>query len=136
VTIAGAQIFRYATTGLINTVIGLLVIILLQSWAGWSSYAANAGGYLAGIGSGFLLNRRWTFERRSGIGSALIRYVAWFLACYALNVTILWVGLEIFHWPAAPTQVAAIAAYSVAFYFACKVKVFYPPDPVLSDRGR
>lgn len=120
------QAFRYVIVGLLNTLVGLLVIVASHTVLGLSPYAANACGYVAGILVGFVANRNWTFRHFGPIGLSAALYVTIFAACYALNLAVLWLGLTVFGWPAPLAQAAAMVVYTVCFFVGCKALVFWP----------
>ena len=77
-----------------------------------------------GIGIGYELNRRWTFDSSRSVLITAPRYLLVFVVSYAINVSVLAAALR---WPGIPlmaAQAAAIAAYSLAFYFLCRLVVF------------
>jgi putative flippase GtrA len=127
---------RYLIVGVANTVVGLAVILLLQSVAGLSPYAANAGGYICGILLGFALNRGWTFRSDGSYGSTASRYVLVFGVCYALNLATLLVATHWLHWPAALAQAVSLSVYSITFFCLCRNVVFGSPEESISKLRR
>jgi putative flippase GtrA len=121
------QALRYALVGLLNTLVGLLVIVAFQALLGLSPYVANACGYAAGILVGFVANRNWTFRHSGPLGLSAALYVTMFAACYALNLAVLWLGLAVLGWPIALAQATAMVVYTVCFFVGCKVLVFWHP---------
>lgn len=121
------QASRYAVVGLLNTLIGLLVIVACQALLGFSPYVANACGYAAGIVVGYAANRNWTFRNSGAIGLSAALYVAMFATCYVLNLVVLWLGLNVLGWPAALAQTAGMVTYTVCFFVGCKLVVFWRP---------
>lgn len=120
------QVLRYAIVGVLNTLVGLLVILASHALLGLSPYIANACGYAVGILVGFIANRNWTFRHSGSIGVSATLYVAMFAACYALNVAVLWLGMNILGWPVALAQTTAMIVYSVCFFVGCRLLVFWP----------
>jgi putative flippase GtrA len=115
---------RFVLTGVANTAVGLLVIVLCAQWLGWSPYAANAAGYVAGLALGYLLNRGWTFgdQRRATVTAP--RYVIAFAIAYGANVAVLAAGLHALALPAPLAQALALTTYSVVFFLLCRYFVF------------
>jgi len=114
---------RYVLVGLVNTLAGVGSVLFAQEVLGLSPYVANASGYLLGISIGFLLNHKWTFRYSGPIHASALLYGAAFAGCYLLNVVVLSIALSL-RWPAILAQAAAIAAYSISFFFMCKELVF------------
>lgn len=69
---------RYLVVGLLNTLVGLLVIIALQALLGFSPVVANACGYATGLAASFIANRSWTFRHSGSIGRSAALYAAMF----------------------------------------------------------
>lgn len=120
----GFQASRYLVVGLLNTLVGLLVIVALQALLGVSPYVANACGYATGIVVGFLANRSWTFRHSGPVALSAALYAAMFTVCYSLNLAVLWLALNVLGWPAALAQLAGMSTYTVSFFVGCKMVVF------------
>lgn len=115
---------RFIAVGALNTAAGLATIAAALYVFHTDPYIANALGFAVGVGIGYELNRRWTF---SSSRSALItapRYLLVFAVSYAINVGVLSAALRMPGIPLMAAQAAAIAAYSLAFYFLCRLVVF------------
>jgi len=119
-----AQGARFAAVGLVNTAVGLAVILGLQLLTPLGPYLANAGGYAAGLSVSFLLNRSWTFGAAgAGLDRQALRFALAFAAAYALNLGVLAGGIAA-GLPPAAAQLPAICAYTGAFFVASRVWVF------------
>jgi putative flippase GtrA len=59
-----AQILRYCTVGIVNTMVSLALAALLLA-AGTPLLVASACAFGAGAATGYVLNRRWTFGARA-----------------------------------------------------------------------
>jgi putative flippase GtrA len=121
----GSPLPRYALVGALNTLLGAGVIAVLHLGAGCAPLAANAGGYAAGLCSGYLLQRRFTFGSRRRHRSGVPAYAATVVASYGLNAAVLqallWGGT-----PVLPAQAAALASYTVCAYLLQRHLVFRP----------
>lgn len=115
---------RYSITGVLNTFVGFGVIALARGALGWSEYTANALGYAVGLCVGFVANRQWSFQDSGSPAVTFALYCLAFACCYLLNVGVLWFALNVLGWTGLLAQAAAIAAYSVTFFIACKTLVF------------
>ena len=118
---------RFVLTGVLNTVAGLTVIVLTRDFVGLSDYAANAAGYAVGLGLGFWLNRKWTFEDRQQVTKTAPRYALAFAFSYATNVTMLHVCLDMLAVERNLAQIAAVSTYSATFFLLCRRLVFQSP---------
>jgi putative flippase GtrA len=120
---------RFGLAGLVNTVVGFAVIVTLDPGLHAPPALANAAGYGAGIGVGFLLNRAFVFRSRTGLAASGARYVLAAFGAFILNQAVLRAaGLAL---GAAPlshiaAQVTAMASYTAAFFVLCRLWVFRP----------
>jgi putative flippase GtrA len=111
--------------GLLNTALGLLVVVLCAEGLGWSPYFANAAGYAAGLAFGFAVNRVWTFgdQRRATVTAP--RYLLAFGVSYSANLVVLAVMLRSGLDPTV-SQGLALTTYSAVFFLTCRFFVFVP----------
>jgi putative flippase GtrA len=120
-------IARFGLAGLINTAIGFAVVVVLDPVLGLSPPLANAAGYAVGISVGFVLNRGFVFRSRTGLPAAGLRYLIAAACAFVLNQIVLRVagavlgGGSVQHVAA---QLMAMAVYSVALFFLCRLWVF------------
>jgi len=120
---------RFGLAGLVNTAVGLAVIVLLDPVLALPPPLANAAGYATGVGVGFLLNRGFVFRSRTGLPASGLRYLVAALCAFALNqLTLHVVGLALGGGPVhhLAAQLTAMAVYSVALFFLCRLWVFRP----------
>lgn len=123
-----ATIFRhtamkFASVGVVNTLLTLVIIFALKSLFGVSDPVANFVGYLAGLVCSFTLNQRWTFQH-GAIGLAVVtRFAAAFIFSYVINIAVvlLVIRLGLNHYLA---HLAGMPFFTVAFYFSCRDFVF------------
>ncbi len=80
------QLSRYGAVGVVNTLIGYVVIVTLHLVAGLSLVAANLAGYAAGLSFSYFANRRWTFGRRGPSRHALPAFLALVAIGFAANL--------------------------------------------------
>jgi putative flippase GtrA len=117
------QALRFAATGAINTLLCLSVIVSLESLFGVGDVLANLTGYSVGLGTSFLLNRRWTFESNDRWMPALLRFLGVFAGAYLLNIAVvlglLRAGLNDYL-----AHVGGMPFYTAAFYIGCRYLVF------------
>lgn len=102
---------RYAAAGVLNTLLGGGLILLLQGPLGCTPLVANAGGYALGLLAGYGLQRRWVFGSARPHRSGMPAYLAAVALAWAFNAAVLqaalWAGV-----PAPWAQAAALAAYT------------------------
>jgi len=122
-----ALVARFGLAGLVNTGIGFTVIASLDVGLHMSPPLANAAGYLVGMGVGFVLNRRFVFKSQSSARATAPRYITTVIAAFVLNQLILrGVGAALGPGtlPHLAAQLAAMAAYTLSVFLACRFWVF------------
>lgn len=86
------QLVRFVIAGGLATLIYTAVYSPLAGLGITSEQVANFFGYLAAMGSGYLLHSRWSFRGHgAGVGQTTTRFLAVSLVSYAMNT--LWVFL-------------------------------------------
>lgn len=118
-----ALVARFLAGGAFNTAFGFAAILLLSA-AGLAPAAANAGGFAIGLGVSFLVNRLFVFRGRGLFGAELGRYMAAFVAAYAVNLAVLEIILRFARWPAPVAQFLAVAVYALVMFVLCRTVVF------------
>lgn len=127
-----SALLRYCAIGVLNTAVGYSLIVLLQAGLEWNPNAANAGGYIAGWGIAYVLNRRYAFSSTTPHRLAAPAFAAAALSCFLLNLAVLNVATAI-GVPKAYGQALAVLAYTVSFFLACKLLVFRAADSTASN---
>lgn len=116
------QLSRYLSGGVFNTAVGLATIVLLMA-AGVPPLLANAGGYAAGLGCSFVINRRYVFQSDGFAALALLRYVGAFVVSFLGNLLVL-AGTLALGLHALLGQCIAAVFYTVSMYVLCRFHVF------------
>ncbi len=78
---------RFATVGLLCTLVDVMLFSVLHGLAGLPALAANTLSYSAGIVVSFLLHRRWTFAQRprKALGAQFSQFAAVSLSALLVN---------------------------------------------------
>lgn len=84
------QLLRYGIVGLMNTLLTLVVIYVLKSFAGVDPWTSNACGYVAGFINSFVWNKLWVFRSHKGFFRESILFGLGFLICYAIQFVTTW----------------------------------------------
>ncbi|MFN7166883.1 MAG: GtrA family protein [Pannonibacter sp.] len=121
------QLFAFGVTGLLNTGIGLGVIVALGTLLHFDPWLANLGGYAVGLCVSFVLNRYWTFGKQA-LGMPVLSFLVAFAVSYLVNLAVLMVVVR--WWPSYHLlgQVVALGSYSVVFFLICRFLVFRTPQ--------
>ena len=127
---------RFASVGLFNTLLSLLVIMGMDRGLHANPQAANAAGYAVGIASGFLLSRRFVFRSGASSRATAPKYLLTVAAGFCLNQLVLLEARRLLAgWPLDHLlpQLCAMASYTLSVFTACRFWVFRAPiDPVIA----
>lgn len=121
-----AYVLRFATVGVVNTLIGYAVIFLCMYGLGLGPVTSNVLGYAVGLVVSFVLNRTYTFRSRVAAGPQALRFAVFFGLAYLLNLGILlWLTREV-GVASGIAQLAGGVAYFVVFFLLSRYFVFAP----------
>jgi putative flippase GtrA len=122
------QLGRFLSVGVLNMVVGLLVIYACKWFFNANDVAANAIGYAAGLTTSFTLNSRWTFDYRGPQLPALAKFLAVALVAYGMNLLTVLLLIHRVGVDAYLAQALGIPAYTLTSFLASKYIVFrHPP---------
>lgn len=113
------SILRFASVGVVNTLLTITVIFLLKLLARVPDVPANLVGYSVGLGCSFLLNKRWTFGHRGALWPALVRFLTVFCVAYLLNIGIVLASLRL-GVNDYLAHLVGMPVYTLAFYAGCR----------------
>ena len=125
----GTHAWRFAVVGVLNTAVGLAVILCGMVFLGWGDVAANALGYTVGLVVSFVGNRSWTFGDRGPWGPALLRFLLVFAVAYLLNLLTLFLVRDGLHLRSYVAQIGGCAVYTIAFFLGSRTLAFRNPSP-------
>lgn len=122
------KLLRFATVGVVNTLIGYTVIFGCMHLLNMGPVISNVLGYMTGIVISFVLNRHYTFRSKAAAWPEALRFGVFFGAAWLLNLGVL-IGLTRFTnvGPSIAQLVAGIA-YFGAFFVLSKLFVFRPDN--------
>lgn len=118
------EIIRFLLVGVVNTLVGLVVIFGLKFFLQAGDVLANAAGYLVGLSVSFLLNRSWTFRHRGNVGGAAVRFFAAFIIAYAINLSVVLTLIEWWSVNGYLAQALGVPPYTVTFFLLSKYFAF------------
>ncbi len=117
---------KFASVGIINTLLSIAIIFTLKYFANASDVLSNAFGYLSGLTCSFILNKSWTFEHSETTWSALPKFLLVFGVSYLINIftVLIFIKMGVNDYYA---QLTGIPLYSITFYFGSKYFAFSRP---------
>lgn len=126
------ELGRFLSVGVVNMLVGLLVIYACKWFFHAGDVLANAIGYGVGLCTSFALNSRWTFGYRGPQLPALVKFLVVAAVAYGMNLAavllaIHWAGLNGYL-----AQALGIPPYTLTTYLLSKFVVFRRPQPPVS----
>lgn len=119
------QLWRYGVTGVLNTALGLAVIVGLHTVVGVGLFLSNILGYAAGIALSFVLNRNWTFGHTGALSASALRFTLVVSVGFALSYTVL-TALMALGQPYLAAQLAGVLTYSTFVFIGSRHVAFAP----------
>ena len=127
----GEYLARYAGSGVINTIIGFIVIFSVMA-LGFTPIVSNIAGYAVGFTLGFVLSKKFVFRSNGHFVAESVRYLFAFVISFLCNLFVLRLALSLnFH--AVVAQVAAAISYTLLMYILLRLFVFVPSKKVPDD---
>jgi len=117
-------LLRFASVGVLNTLLGYAVIFLCMYVFGLGAVASNVIGYAVGLVMSFLLNRAFTFRSKAAVVPEAVRFVMIFLVAYLANLGVLVLLTRHLGIHAGLSQVVAGVAYFLFSFVLSKYYVF------------
>jgi len=116
-------ITRYMGSGVINTIVGFVVILSAMA-VGFSPMISNVLGYAVGFTLGFILSKKFVFRSDGHFVAESIRYLIAFIAAFLFNLLVLHLSLDYLRFNAVIAQVVAAASYTLLMYLLTRLFVF------------
>lgn len=78
------KFWKFIGVGVINTLVGSLVMFLLYNVAHCGYWFSSAANYVVGSLVSYVLNKRFTFENRQKSSKTILRFIISISVCYLL----------------------------------------------------
>jgi putative flippase GtrA len=118
------QLGRFFSVGMLNMLVGLLVIYACKWFFHLGDAVANAIGYAAGLTTSFTLNSRWTFAYQGPQLPALAKFLLVAAVAYGMNLLTVLVLIHHAGMNGYIAQALGIPPYTLTTYLAAKLIVF------------
>ena len=115
---------KFLSVGVVNTVVGLLIIYTAKWFFHLGDIAANACGYSVGLLISFTLNSRWTFAYAGPQLGALVKFLLVALVAYAVNLLTVLTAVHYFELNGYVAQAAGIPPFTLTSFVLNKFLVF------------
>ncbi|MBB1127106.1 GtrA family protein [Thiospirillum jenense] len=117
------QFSRYAIVGIISNAIGYLLYLLLTS-VGIGHKLAMTLLYVIGVLQTFYFNRNWSFKHQGESRSAFLRYLVSYALGYLLNLSVLYIAVDLFGLSHQIVQGGMIVTLALMLFLLQKYWVF------------
>lgn len=115
---------KFLAVGLLNTVLGLIIIYVAKWFFRAGDITANVWGYALGILVSFVLNSQWTFAYSGPKQSAFLKFLLVALMAYGANLLVVMLLIHRGGLNSYIAQAFGIPAYTLVSYLASKYFVF------------
>ena len=116
-------ITRYAGSGVVNTIVGFLVIFSAMA-LGLSPMASNCSGYAVGFLLGFVLSKRFVFRSNGHLVMESVRYLIVFVISFLVNLLVLNFAIVYLNLHVVTSQIVAAGSYTALMYTMSRLIVF------------
>lgn len=115
------QLLNYGVIGILTNISWYAIYLLITSY-GTEPKLVMTFIYLCGIATSYFANRKWTFKHTGDWFNSMIRYVIAHVMGYTLNLLILLVFVDYYHYP--HQWIQGIAIFLVAGFLFIIFKFF------------
>ena len=115
----------YAGSGVINTIVGFIVIFSAMA-IGFSPMVSNVAGYAVGFILGFVLSKKFVFRSNGHFVAESGRYLIAFVISFLFNLLVLNLALSYLIFHVVVAQIAAAGSYTMLMYILTRLFVFSP----------
>jgi len=123
IAVEARYIARYTGSGLVNTIVGFLVILTAMA-VGFSPIVSNVAGYAVGFTLGFVLSKKFVFRSNGHFVGESVRYLVAFVISYILNLLVLYLAISYLNIHAVISQFIAAIFYTACMYILARFFVF------------
>lgn len=122
--VAPVELIKFASVGVLNTVIGLAIIYSLKWYLHWGDASANLVGYVVCIALGFVLNGRWTFAKSALNSRHLLGYLQVTAAAYLMNLFAVLMSIRVLDVAGDYAQLVGVPVFTLTSFILNKMFVF------------
>ncbi len=125
------EILVYLVVGVLTTIVSWVACFiserfLLDASNGFQNFLINTIGWVVGVCFSYPLNRSWVFKSHNpNVGKEFMMFASSRLSTWALDIAIMWLTVNIFHWSYWICKIFISAVFvTVLNYVFSKVLIF------------
>ena len=118
------EFLRFVVVGIINTACNYGLFLLLLAIINLNYLIAGASGFMCGAITGFILNRKWTFNSNICYKSGMTKYMAIQIFCLGLHILTQMISTNLFSVPEILSQFIGIAITTFVNFFLIRSLIF------------
>ncbi|WP_052702986.1 GtrA family protein [Paenibacillus beijingensis] len=127
-------LIKFALTGCLNTVIDYAVFGLLNALLGVNYLLAQTISFACGTINSYLVNRKWTFQRRGGVSAGeALKFLAVNGFTFGISTAVLAILHSGLQWNALAAKAIAVVIATAAGYAANRYWVFREAETLVSS---
>lgn len=123
------QFVAYALIGIFTNAVGYAIYLFATHVWGAPKITMTVL-YIVGAYSGFIANRRFTFQHNGSMGVAGGRYIVMQLIGYVVNFSMLLVFVDMLKFPHQIVQAVAIGVVAIFLFIVLRLYVFVPDTAI------
>jgi dolichol-phosphate mannosyltransferase len=124
----GNQFVRFALVGSSGVFTNLAVYSILIYLLYVHYLIAATVSFVTAMTGNFILNLRWTFKTHGqgirAIGDQYLRYASVTVISYGINIVVLWILVDFWHWHKVLAQLTAIFMTTISNFLGSKLWAF------------
>ena len=118
-----SSLLKFLVVGILNTFLSVLIIFALKYFYALSDIVANFTGYIAGLMTSYMLNKKWTFGHTGQLSITLVKFALTFVVAYTVNIVcvllLIKLGVNAYF-----SHLLVMPIYTILFYIGSKFFVF------------
>jgi putative flippase GtrA len=118
------QILSFSLIGILNSAITLFIIFFLYNLIHLHYLIANLIGYIIGLISSFILNKKYTFKSKENSTKEILLFFILFGMSYLLNLCTVMFLMELINVDNTLSQIAGMLMYTVTNFLGNKYWTF------------
>lgn len=115
---------RYISAGGVAAVVEISLFVACYQWLHWPLLAANTLALSCALLLCFVLQKRWTFATKGGVGRQLKLYLLMQMISALLNNLLIAIFITLWAWPPLAAKVVQIGIVFMWNFSFCKLVVF------------